>query len=264
MTARTEDLETLLARIPDPAIRALFSPEFILCAEHFDRFTIDSVLRLVHDLDLDRRARGAERPRAAIVGARGFAPRAEVPLAGSSPSSPPPATSTRLGPERPDASTAPAARCRRATPTAPRRRRAPSIPRSLPAFAVVRAMVEHVPAFLRGEKTGEEILFSPARLPLWFDYFSNDNLLYQINNRLGAEAVARALPATRRGDRRRDRRRLGLGRARRSASGWRATPRCRASGGTSSPRSSRRSCAAPSARCARASRSLPIEFAAST
>src|SRR6185295_7803938 len=48
--------------------------------------------------------------------------------------------------------------------------------------------------FLRGEKTGEEILFSPARLPLWFDYFSNDNLLYQINNRLGAEAVARRLP----------------------------------------------------------------------
>jgi SAM-dependent methyltransferase len=54
-----------------------------------------------------------------------------------------------------------------------------------------------VPEFLRGEKTGEEILFSPARLPLWFDYFSNDNLLYQINNRLGAEAVARALPRRR-------------------------------------------------------------------
>src|SRR5262249_3711293 len=70
-------------------------------------------------------------------------------------------------------------------------------PHSLPAFAVVRAMVDHVPEFLRGEKTGEEILFAPARLPLWFDYFSNDNLLYQINNRLGAEAVARALPATR-------------------------------------------------------------------
>ena len=69
-------------------------------------------------------------------------------------------------------------------------------PRCAPAFAVVRAMVEHVPEFLRGEKTGEEILFAPTRLPLWFDYFSNENLLYQINNRLGAEAVARALPAT--------------------------------------------------------------------
>jgi len=58
-------------------------------------------------------------------------------------------------------------------------------------------MVEHVPEFLRGEKTGEEILFSPSKLPLWFDYFSNDNLLYAINNRLGAEAVVRALPAGR-------------------------------------------------------------------
>ena len=45
--------------------------------------------------------------------------------------------------------------------------------------------------------TGEEILFSPAKLPLWFDYFSNENLLYQINNRLGAEAVTRALPVSR-------------------------------------------------------------------
>ena len=61
----------------------------------------------------------------------------------------------------------------------------------MPPFAVVRAMVEHAPEFLRGEKTGEEILFSPARLPLWFDYFSNDNLLYEINNRLGAEASSR-------------------------------------------------------------------------
>src|SRR5262249_30083101 len=68
---------------------------------------------------------------------------------------------------------------------------------AMPAFAVVRAMVEHVPEFLRGEKAGEEILFAPTRLPLWFDYFSNDNLLYQINNRLGAEAVARALPSGR-------------------------------------------------------------------
>ena len=58
-------------------------------------------------------------------------------------------------------------------------------------------MVEHVPEFLRGEKTGEDILFAPDRLALWFDYFSNDNLLYAINNRLGAEAVARALPAAR-------------------------------------------------------------------
>ena len=192
---RTEDLDTLLARIPDPAIRSLFSHEFILCAEHFDRFTIDSVLRLVHELGLaDQLAAGASA--AGIVGRRGFAPRAEIPIrwflrkladagyldregAGDD------ATYRARGPLPPGDPDRAEAMARALDP------------RSAPAFAVVRAMVEHVPEFLRGEKTGEEILFAPSRLALWFDYFSNDNLLYQINNRLGAEAVARALPATR-------------------------------------------------------------------
>lgn len=58
---------------------------------------------------------------------------------------------------------------------------------------IVEVLVDEGPAYLRGEKTGEEILFSPPRLPLWFRYFSNDNLLYAVNNALGAEAVARAL-----------------------------------------------------------------------
>ncbi len=196
MTERTEDLDTLLARIPDLRIRELFSHEFILCAEHFDRFTLDSVLRVVRDLGLDAPlAQGATA--SAIVSDRGFAPRARIPvewflaklaaegLVDSSGSEKDPVYRARgpLPPGDPDRAEAQA----RAID-----------PRSMPAFAVVRAMMEHVPAFLRGEKTGEEILFSPARLPLWFDYFSNDNLLYQINNRLGAEAVARALPATRR------------------------------------------------------------------
>jgi SAM-dependent methyltransferase len=192
VTERTEDLETLRARIPDPAIRALFTPEFILCAEHFDRFTIDSVLRLVHELGLtEDLARGTSASE--VAERRGFSPRAEIPLdwffrklAASSyleaSGSGPGATFHARGPLPPGDPESAESRSRAIDPT------------SVPAFAVVRAMVEHVPAFLRGEKTGEEILFSPARLPLWFDYFSNDNLLYQINNRLGAEAVARALP----------------------------------------------------------------------
>jgi SAM-dependent methyltransferase len=192
---RTEDLETLLARIDDPAIRSLFSHEFILCAEHFDRFTTEFVLRLVGELgwseDLHAGVSAAD-----IVRSRGFAPRAEVPirwffaklaadgyldLAGGT-EDPRYRARGPLPPGDPDA--------------AEGRARALD-PRSLPAFAVVREMVAHVPEFLRGEKSGEEILFAPARLPLWFEYFSNDNLLYQINNRLGAEALARALPASR-------------------------------------------------------------------
>ncbi len=195
VATRTEDLETLLARIPDRAVRALFTPEFILCTEHFDRFTIDFVLRLCRELGFeDDLARGVSSR--AIVSARGFAPRAEIPIrwffrkleaAGYLDVSGEGAeavyrTRGPLPPGDPDRAEAQA----RAID-----------PRSLPAFAVVRTMVEHVPEFLRGEKTGEEILFAPARLPLWFDYFSNDNLLYQINNRLGAEALARVLPSTR-------------------------------------------------------------------
>jgi len=195
VTERTEDLDTLLARIDDPAIRALFSHAFILCAEQFDRFTIDSVLRLVHDLDFAREL-GAGTSAGELVRARGYAARAEVPLrwffaklaAADYLEAAGPAGDPRYrarGPLPPGDPDRAEARARALDPQA------------LPAFAVVRAMVEHVPAFLRGEKTGEEILFAPARLPLWFDYFSNDNLLYQINNRLGAEAVVRALPATR-------------------------------------------------------------------
>ncbi len=195
MTGRAEDLDTLLARIEDPAIRRLFSHEFILCAEHFDRFTIEFVLRLVHELGFSEDlAAGTSAPD--LVRRRGFAARAEVPLrwffaklaAGgyleaSGPADDP--TFRARGPLPPG------------DPDLPETRARAVDVRSLPAFAVVRAMVEHVPEFLRGEKTGEEILFAPTRLPLWFDYFSNDNLLYQINNRLGAEAVVRSLPSAR-------------------------------------------------------------------
>jgi len=197
VTNRTEDLDTLLGRIPDPAIRSLFTPAFVLCAEHFDRFTVDWVLRLVHELELDKPLAAGGVSAGELVRTRGFVPRAEIPLrwflrklahSGYLDESASGADATYrsrgpLPPGDPDRAEASA----RAID-----------PGSLPAFAVVRAMVEHVPEFLRGEKAGEEILFSPARLPLWFDYFSNDNLLYQINNRLGAEAVVRALPHGRR------------------------------------------------------------------
>ena len=196
-STRHEDLHSLLARIPDPAIRGLFSPEFILCCEHFDNFTTDMVIRLTHELgfeeELDRGTTAA-----GLVASHGYVPRARVPLewflrklaAGGYLDLSPGDTETdgfyrARGPlpiRDPDLAEAKA--------------RAIDV-HSIPPFTVVRAMVEHVPAFLRGEKTGEEILFSPARLPLWFEYFSNDNLLYGINNRLGAEAVVRALPVGR-------------------------------------------------------------------
>ncbi len=195
MVTRTEDVDTLLSRIPDPAIRSLFTREFVLCAEHFDQFTNDSVLRLVHELGLEGDlARGTSATE--LVRERGFAPRAEIPVRWFLRKL---AAAGYLEPS--DGREETVYRARGPLPHGdPDRAEAAARsldPGSLPAFAVVRAMVEHVPEFLAGEKTGEEILFSPARLPLWFAYVSTDNLLYQNNNRLGAEAVARALPATR-------------------------------------------------------------------
>ena len=69
----------------------------------------------------------------------------------------------------------------------------------LPSYAVAEAAARDYPAFLRGERTGEEILLAPARLPLWTHYFSNDNRLYACNNRVGAAAIETrmdAAPAT--------------------------------------------------------------------
>jgi SAM-dependent methyltransferase len=65
----------------------------------------------------------------------------------------------------------------------------------LPSYVLAEAVARDYPLFLRGERSGEEILFSPARFPLWLAYFSNDNGLYAINNRVGAVAVEAWLPA---------------------------------------------------------------------
>jgi SAM-dependent methyltransferase len=59
----------------------------------------------------------------------------------------------------------------------------------LPSYAVAEAAARDYPAFLRGERTGEEVLLAPTRLPLWTHYFSNDNALYAVNNRIGAAAL---------------------------------------------------------------------------
>jgi len=185
----------LLARIHDPAVRSLFTPEFILCSEEFDRFTVDTLLNLVSDLGLSE-ALSYGTSVAELVASRGWSPRATIPLTWFL---------RKLAAEEHvtvEGSGADAVyRSRGTLPVGePDRAEARSLAldrRSAPPFAVVRAMIDHVPAFLRGELSGEEVLFHPSKLPLWFDYFSNDNLLYQINNRLGAEAVLRALPVGR-------------------------------------------------------------------
>ena len=147
-------------------------------------------------------------------------------------------------------------RCRRATRTAQRPGRARSTRRSLPPFAVVRAMVEHVPEFLRGEKTGEEILFSPASCRSGSTTSPTTTCSTRSTTAWAPKPSPARLPPHAADDRR-DRRRLGLGRPRARSSGSRATRGCPASAATSSRRSCRPSCGAPSGRSRRGSRTSP-------
>src|SRR5262245_3297289 len=67
-------------------------------------------------------------------------------------------------------------------------------PSWMPAYALAETMARDYPAFLRGQITGEDVLFAPRRLRLWVDYFSNENGLYAVNNRVGAVAALEWLP----------------------------------------------------------------------
>jgi SAM-dependent methyltransferase len=68
-------------------------------------------------------------------------------------------------------------------------------PACLPSYTLAETARRDYPAFLRGERSGEEILLAPRRLTLWTGYFSNDNPLYAVNNRVGAAALGAWMPA---------------------------------------------------------------------
>ena len=67
-------------------------------------------------------------------------------------------------------------------------------PACLPSYVLAETVRRDYPAFLHGKRTGEEILLAPSRLPLWVAYFSNDNVLYAVNNRVGAVALETWMP----------------------------------------------------------------------
>jgi len=74
---------------------------------------------------------------------------------------------------------------------AEQRRHAPAC---LPSYTLAETAARDYPAFLRGERSGDEILLAPTRLSLWTGYFSNDNVLYAVNNRVGAAALEAWMP----------------------------------------------------------------------
>jgi len=67
-------------------------------------------------------------------------------------------------------------------------------PSALASYRMAAAVAALYPEVLRGTVSGEAALFAPERIGAWFEYFSNDNVIYAISNRLGAIALGRALP----------------------------------------------------------------------
>lgn len=68
-----------------------------------------------------------------------------------------------------------------------------AMPETAPAYRVFDLCAGALAGMLLGEVRGEDTLFSPATLGLWFEYFSNDNPHYALNNTLAAVALARAV-----------------------------------------------------------------------
>lgn len=67
-------------------------------------------------------------------------------------------------------------------------------PAVAPAYEVLELAARSLPRVLEGSLRGEDALFGPQTLALWFSYFSNDNPLYAPSNRLAAVAAERAAP----------------------------------------------------------------------
>jgi SAM-dependent methyltransferase len=69
-------------------------------------------------------------------------------------------------------------------------------PRCLPSFEIAALAAAHYPAVLRGQVSGEQALFGPEGIIPWVKYFSNDNPIYAVSNKVGAVAAVQTLPAT--------------------------------------------------------------------
>ena len=181
-----EHFPALSARIPDAEARALFTLPFLRASEVFDELADAACAEVLRRAGAWPVAPGTVP--AALHASRGWAPRS-LPLVAFVHRKLAAAGHLRAeedayfpGPSDPGDLAALEAEL------------AATDPDSAVAGEAVRILVEECPAFLSGERTGEEILFRPDRLPLWFRYFSNRNLLYAINNTLGALALSRVLP----------------------------------------------------------------------
>jgi len=188
-----EALARIVARRLPPALVPLFAASFIRSGLLYEEFVYRLTVGVVRDAGLEPALREASTT-VEIAARAGFeAGRAQVPLdwilrqlAVRQVVERPPGD----GPERfrlagplPDLAPAPVREAQR-----------DHDPGWLPSYVLAETVARDYPAFLRGAMAGEQILFSPARFRLWLEYFSNDNGLYAVNNRVGAIAVETWMP----------------------------------------------------------------------
>lgn len=186
--SRTSEAQfpALSALIPDPEVRALFTWPFLRASEVFDELVDAASAEVLRRAGAWPVGNGTDP--AALVASRGWAPRS-LPLVAF--------VHRKLaaaGFLETDGGTYAASGREPGDLAALEAELAAVDLDSAVAGEAVRILVEEAGAFLAGERTGEEILFRPDRLPLWFRYFSNRNLLYSVNNTLGALALSRVLP----------------------------------------------------------------------
>jgi SAM-dependent methyltransferase len=187
----TEAAETAqaLGRELPPSLAAAFGPSFIRSSGLYDEFIDRLALRVVRASGLEAAARDAGHPEELAARARLEPQRAlrsiewmlrrlaargivESSAAGEGP------RRFRLCGAPPDLDPAPVHDLQRRVD-----------PSWLPSYALAATVAHDYAQFLRGERTGEEILFSPSRLRLWADFFSNENSHYAVTNLVGAAAV---------------------------------------------------------------------------
>ena len=191
--AEGDEMARRLAEVLPPRISAPFTSAFVRSSTLFDEYVDGLVLSVFRAVGLAEAARepgtadeivrraGLEPGRARVpvewilrrIGRRGILEQSE----GGG------ATRFRLIGKLPDLD-----------PLAVREEQRHLDPSWLPSYVLAETVAKDYPAFLRGERVGEEILFSPLRLRLWVDFFSNDNGLYAVNNSVGAGAIEEWMP----------------------------------------------------------------------
>jgi SAM-dependent methyltransferase len=180
------DLDRLLA----PELRAIFDDHFVRSCGLFEEYVRRLAIGVVRSTGLEEAAR--EPGTAADLAARaGLDPaRSAVPAAWLLSTLAAGGHATRAGADRfvlraplPDPD-----------PGAVANEQEAHDPACLPSYRLAFRAAALYPDVLRGRVSGEEALFAPDQIGAWIDYFSNNNPLYAVSNRIGALAAERALP----------------------------------------------------------------------